>query len=66
MQNAGTVAARLSGEGARVYPAVANGKPIYRVRIGPFQNVEEADAALNRAISLGHNDVQIVVDAGMS
>ncbi len=66
LQNAGTVAARLSGEGARVYPAVANGKPIYRVRIGPFQNVEEADAALNRAISLGHNDVQIVVDAGMS
>lgn len=66
LQNAGTVAARLSSEGARVYPAVSNGKPIYRVRIGPFQNVEDADAALNRAINLGHNDVQIVVDAGTS
>jgi rare lipoprotein A len=65
VQNAGSVAARLSGVGARVYPAVKDGKPIYRVRIGPFQNVDEADAALNQVLTLGHNDVQIVVDGAM-
>lgn len=66
VQNAGSVAARLSSVGARVYPSVKDGKPIYRVRIGPFQNVDDADAALNQVITLGHNDAQIVVDAAMS
>jgi rare lipoprotein A len=61
--NAGTVAARLQSTGARVYPGQKDGHAIYRVRIGPFQAVEDADAALARVQALGHNDVQIVVDS---
>jgi rare lipoprotein A len=61
--NAGAVAARLQSTGARVFPGQKDGRPIYRVRIGPFQQVEDADAALARVQALGHNDVQIVVDS---
>ena len=61
--NAGSVAAKLSGTGARVFPGLKDGRPIYRVRIGPFQAVEDADAVLARVLALGQNDVQIVVDA---
>ncbi|HMI96276.1 MAG TPA: septal ring lytic transglycosylase RlpA family protein [Micropepsaceae bacterium] len=61
--NAGSVAARLSSTGARVFPGTKDGRPIYRVRIGPFQAVEQADAVLAQVLALGQNDVQIVVDA---
>jgi rare lipoprotein A len=61
--NAGAVAQRLYSAGARVYPGQKDGRPIYRVRIGPFQDVPDADAALARVQALGHNDVQIVVDS---
>ncbi len=61
--NAGSVAARLSSTGARVFPGTKDGRPIYRVRIGPFQAVEDADAVLAQVLALGQNDVQIVVDA---
>ena len=40
-----------------------DGRAIYRVRIGPFQAVEEADAVLAEVLALGQNDVEIVVDA---
>ena len=61
--NAATVAAKLSSTGARVFPGMKDGRPIYRVRVGPFQAVEQADAALAQVLALGQNDVQIVVDA---
>jgi rare lipoprotein A len=61
--NAGSVAARLRSAGARVFPGVKDGRPIYRVRVGPFQSVDDADAALLEIQALGQNDVQIVVDA---
>ena len=61
--NAATVAAKLSSTGARVFPGMKDGRPIYRVRIGPFQAVDKADAALAQLLALGQNDVQIVVDA---
>lgn len=64
--NAATVAARLQSTGARVYPGQKDGKPIYRVRVGPFQQVQDADAALAQVQALGHNDVQIVVDSATS
>jgi rare lipoprotein A len=63
IMNAGAVAARLQSTGARVFPGLKDGRPIYRVRIGPFQQVEDADAALAQVQALGHNDVQIVVDS---
>jgi rare lipoprotein A len=61
--NAGSVAAKLYMLGARVMTGTKDGKPIYRVRIGPFQDVDSADAVLARVQALGHNDVQIVVDS---
>lgn len=64
--NASTVAAKLQSTGARVYTGRKDGKPIYRVRIGPFQAVEDADAALVQVQGLGHNDVQIVIDSATS
>ena len=64
--NAGQVAARLYGLGARVSPTLKDGKRLYRVRIGPFQAVEQADAAMARVHALGHNDVEIVVDSASS
>jgi cell division protein FtsN len=39
-----------------------DGRPIYRVRVGPFQSVDDADAALMQVEALGQNDAQIVVD----
>jgi len=61
--NAGSVAAKLQSTGARVFPGVKDGRPIYRVRVGPFQSVDDADAALLEVQALGQNDVRIVVDA---
>src|SRR5438105_4116600 len=60
--NAAYVASRLRSAGARVYPGMKDGKPIYRVRVGPFQTVSDADAALQQVEALGQNDAQIVVD----
>ena len=64
--NASTVAARLQMEGARVYPGQKDGKPIYRVRIGPLQDVSAADAILSQVQALGHSDAQIVVESATS
>jgi len=64
--NAAVVAAKLQSTGARVYQGQKDGRPIYRVRIGPFQAVEDADAALSHVEALGHNDVRIVVEAATS
>jgi rare lipoprotein A len=61
--NAGAVAAKLQSTGARVYPGRKDGHPIYRVRVGPFQAVPDADAALAHVQALGHSDAQIVVDS---
>jgi rare lipoprotein A len=61
--NARSVAQRLASAGARVFPGNKDGRPIYRVRIGPFQAVEDADAALAQVQALGQMDVEIVVEA---
>jgi rare lipoprotein A len=60
--NAARVAARLQSLGAKVTQTVVDGKPIYRVRIGPFQQVEDADQALLNVQELGQSDVRIVVE----
>jgi rare lipoprotein A len=60
--NAAYLASRLISAGARVFPGTKDGRPIYRVRVGPFQSVDDADAALMQVESLGQNDAQIIVD----
>jgi rare lipoprotein A len=61
--NADRLAGRLVYVGyAQVSQTVASGKPLYRVRFGPFTTVEQADSMLDKVISKGQNGAQIVVD----
>jgi rare lipoprotein A len=60
-QNAARLQARLGG-GLAISSSGQNGHKVYRVRLGPFDDVGEADAALARLTGLGSNDAQIVVD----
>ena len=61
-ENANRVAARLSGAGAQISQVEREGRTLYRVRMGPVQDVGTADAVLFQVQSLGHNDVGIVVE----
>jgi rare lipoprotein A len=60
-QNAARLAARLNS-GLNISSIQRGGQTFYRVRLGPFNTTDEADAALSRISSLGSNDAQIVVD----
>jgi rare lipoprotein A len=59
--NAVRLQARL-GSGIQISAIMQNGQKLYRLRLGPFDEVEEADRALARLSSLGSNDARIVVD----
>jgi rare lipoprotein A len=61
--NADRLKARLSGAPALSVSVISrNGQNLYRVRSGPYDSLEDADAALARMTDLGNNDAQIVVD----
>jgi rare lipoprotein A len=61
--NAERLATSLSRLGAaQTSQVMLNGKPMFRVRFGPFNAVEEADAMLDRVINAGQNGAQIVVE----
>lgn len=61
--NADRLAQRLLYTGpAQVSQTVINGKPLYRVRFGPYATVDEADSMLDKVINKGQNGAQIVVD----
>ncbi|HTQ14603.1 MAG TPA: septal ring lytic transglycosylase RlpA family protein [Rhizomicrobium sp.] len=63
LSNAERLRARLAAAGDVVISAIdRNGQRLYRVRCGPYDDVESADAALARLNGLGSNDAQIVVD----
>ena len=59
--NAVRLQAKL-GSGIQISTIVQNGQKLYRLRLGPFDEVGEADRALARLSSLGSNDARIVVD----
>lgn len=60
--NANRAAARLADVGnVDIASALVNNRDIYRVRVGPFVDVEEADATLEQVIRAGYNDARIVV-----
>ncbi|MFL5238263.1 MAG: septal ring lytic transglycosylase RlpA family protein [Rhizomicrobium sp.] len=50
------------GAGVFVSPSERDGRPLYRVRSGPYDDLEAANAALARLSELGKNGAQIVVD----
>ena len=62
IENAHRVEARLRSLGAKISSAVSGGKTIYRVRIGPLQDVGAADATLLQVQALGQNDGRIVIE----
>jgi len=63
LQNAHRLEARLSAaHGVFISPIDRNGQQLYRVRVGPFDDVGEADAALANVGKLGGSDARIVVD----
>ncbi len=61
LDNARMLLARLGGD-LRISTLQRNGQTLYRVRTGPLNSVEDADAALNRITGAGSGDAQIVVD----
>jgi rare lipoprotein A len=61
--NAERLKAQLAGAGdIFVSTQVLEGRPLYRVRSGPYDDLEAANAALARLTGLGNNDATIVVD----
>jgi len=45
-----------------IAPLTINGKPFYRVRVGPIGSVDEADQLLGRIVGVGASDARIIVD----
>ena len=61
LDNAKMLLNKLGGD-LRISTLQRNGQTLYRVRTGPLNSVEDADAALARITGAGSNDAQIVVD----
>jgi len=61
--NAARLKQRLDGIGnVQVVGAKVNGADVYRVRLGPVDNVNDADSLLNKVINSGVSQAKIVVD----
>lgn len=61
LDNAKTLLNKIGGD-LRISTLQRNGQTLYRVRSGPLNSVEDADAALARISGAGSNDAHIVVD----
>ena len=59
--NALRLQTRLGGA-VHMSTVVQNGQKLFRLRLGPFDELGEADQALARLTGLGSNDARIVVD----
>jgi cell division protein FtsN len=62
LENANRVMRRLKDVDPRISQTVKDGKTLYRVRVGPFQDVALADQTLSHIIALGQEDVAIVIN----
>ena len=56
------LASTLDMMGARVSPTTVGGRSLFRVRIGPFKDAQQANDALTMAKSMGHADVKVVAE----
>jgi rare lipoprotein A len=61
MENARAMLGKLGGD-LRISTLQRGGQTLYRVRTGPLNSVQDADAALSRITGAGANDAHIVVD----
>lgn len=61
--NALLLARQLESFGpSKVYLARINDRPFYRVRLGPYENAQQAGMTLNNLISAGKHDAKIVTE----
>lgn len=61
--NAQRLTSQLSGYGqSQIVPATVNGKQFYRVRLGPFADVAQADQALAQVMANGSPQAKIIVE----
>lgn len=61
--NAERLAAKMAAYGpAKVYPTTVGDRSFYRVRLGPYNSIPSADAALNQVLLSGTNNAMIVID----
>ena len=61
--NANRVRANLTRLGnVNLTSVMVNGKDVYRVRVGPILDVDQADKLLERVIQAGYAGARIVVD----
>jgi rare lipoprotein A len=61
--NALKVRANLTGVGnVNLSSTLVNGRDIFRVRLGPIADVDQADKLLERVIKAGYGDARIIVD----
>ena len=61
--NANILSARLSTMGpTKVSQVLVNGQDFYRVRVGPVQDIAQADQVLTNLISTGHRDARIIIE----
>lgn len=59
--NADRLKAQLASVGSVIVePITANGKTLYRVKVGPFSTVEQADAALAKVIRAGNGGAKVI------
>lgn len=62
-ENATSVSSRLEAIGeAKVVPVNVGELELYRVRLGPLANVEEADAKLDEVVKAGYPEARLIVD----
>lgn len=63
LDNAKRVAVKLSHVGeAKIHPSDANGRTIYRVRFGPYDDAGHAKQVQDSIMNSGHSDVSVVVE----
>jgi rare lipoprotein A len=61
--NANILSARLSTLGpTKVSQVLVNGQDFYRVRMGPVQDINQADQLLATLINDGHTDARIIIE----
>lgn len=61
--NAQRLSGNLMGIGnAKVYPTSVGGQNFYRVRLGPYETVDQADLALARVVANGSPQAVIIVE----
>jgi len=64
-ENANRVKAKLASIGdVQVSQVLVNGRDFFRVRVGPLNNINEADQILNRVIRSGYSSAKIIVEKG--